>query len=92
MDQNILDDDFRENGVNVDIPLRNKNNEGEKSSYGSALKAHLKIHKKKRKKSNICSQCDFTSSYGSALKAHLKIHRGEKSNKFSLSSSWSFGL
>ena len=62
MDQNILDDDFRENGVNVDIPLRNKNNEGEKSSYGSALKAHL------------------------------KIHRGEKSNKFSLSSSWSFGL
>ena len=45
MDQNFIDDDFSESGVNVDVPLRNTNNEGEKSnkcnfasfSFGQAI-------------------------------------------------------
>ena len=54
MDQNLIDDDFSESGVNEGVPLRNTNNEGENSNkcnqcdYASSdagnLRAHLKIH------------------------------------------------
>ena len=54
MDQHLKEDDFSEHVVNVDIPLRNTNNEGEKSnkcnqceyasSEKSRLRSHLKIH------------------------------------------------
>ena len=32
MSQDLIDDDFGESGVNVDVPLKNTNNEGEKSN------------------------------------------------------------
>ena len=54
MDQNRIDDDFSENGVNVYIPLKNTNNEREKSNkcnqcdYASSqagnLGSYLKTH------------------------------------------------
>ena len=54
MDQNLADDNFSEIGVNVDTPLRNTNNKGEKSNkcnqcgfasnYAGALRTHLKTH------------------------------------------------
>ena len=87
MDQNLADDS--EIRANVDIPLRNKKNEGEKSnkcnqcqyasSVKSSLKSHLKMHS--GEKSYKCNQCDFTSSQASNLCSHLKTHSGEKSNK-----------
>ena len=51
MDQDLIDDDFSENGVNEDAPLRNTNNEGVKSnkcdyasSHAGNLRRHLKTH------------------------------------------------
>ena len=54
MDQNLSDDYFSESGLNVDIPLRSTNNQGEKankcnqceyaSSVKSSLNSHLKMH------------------------------------------------
>ena len=68
MDQNHLMDDFSENSVNVDIPLRNPNDEGEKSNkcnqcdYASSqagnLRAHLKTHN--WEKSNKCNPVSYT--------------------------------
>ena len=63
MSQNGKDDGFSENGVNVDIPLRNTNNEGEKSNkcnqcnYASIQAGHLRSHLKKHtgEKSNFAS-------------------------------------
>ena len=53
LDQDLMDDNC-ENGVNVDLPLRNANNEGQKSNkcnqcdYASSqavnLRRHLKMH------------------------------------------------
>ena len=88
MDQDLLDDDFSESGFNADIPLRNTNNEGEKSNkcnqceYASTLKSHLRRHLKTHsgEKSNKCNQCDFASSQSGNLKTHLRTHSGEKLN------------
>ena len=54
MDQDLVDYDFCESGVNVDVPLRNTNNEVVKSykcnqcnyasSHAGNLRTHLKIH------------------------------------------------
>ena len=54
MDQNLIDDDLSESGVNEDIPLINTNNQGEKpnkcnqceyaSSRADTLRTHLKTH------------------------------------------------
>ena len=73
-------DDFSENSVNVDIPLRNTNDEGEKSNkcnqcdYASSqaghLRKHLKIHS--GEKSNKCNQCNYASYNASALRTQLK--------------------
>ena len=89
MDQNLVDDNFSESGVNEDVPLRNRNNEGEKlykcnkckfiSSVKSMLRSHLKMHN--GEKSHRCNQCDYASSHAGHLKTHLKTHSGEKSNK-----------
>ena len=89
MAQNIKDNDISETGVNVDNPLKNTHNEGEKSnkcnqySYASSragsLRTHLRMHR--GEKSNKCNQCDFASSYASALKKHFKAHGPENSNK-----------
>ena len=35
------------------------------------------------KKSNKCSQCNYSSSHAGHLRRHLKTHSGEKSNKCS---------
>ena len=76
MDQDLIDDDISKSGVNVDVPLRNTNNEGEKSnkcnqcdyasSYPSNLRKHFKTHSVV--KSNKCNQCNYASVYASALK------------------------
>ena len=89
MDHNLKDDGFCESGVNEDIPLRNKNNEGEKSnkcnqceyapSKKSSFRSHLKIHS--GDKSNKCNQCDYACSQAGTLRRHLKTHSGEKPNK-----------
>ena len=52
MDKDLIDDDFSESGVNVDVPLRNTNNDREKSKkcnqcnfaslYAGNLRKHLK--------------------------------------------------
>ena len=85
MDQNLIDDDFCESGVNVDNLLRNTNNEGENSnkcnqcdfasSYASVLRTHLKTHS--GEKSNKCNQCDFASSN---LKTHTDISHMNATN------------
>ena len=103
MDQILIDDNLSESGVNVDIPLRNTNNEEKKSNkcnqcgYSSSMKStlrrHLKIHSVE--KSNKCNQCDFASSHARSLKANLKTHSGEKSNKCNqcdYASSWAGNL
>ena len=85
MDQDLMDDELTERGVNPDTK-----NEGEKSkkynqqcgfafSQADKLRTHLETHS--GEKSNKCNQCNFESCYASALRAHLKIHSGEKSNK-----------
>ena len=86
MDQNIKDDNISKSWNNIDIPLENTNNEGEKcnqceyaSSVKSSLMRHLKIHS--GEKLNKCNQCDYASSQAGHLKTHLKTHSGEKSNK-----------
>ena len=86
MDQDLIDDDFSESGVNEDVPLRNPNKEGEKSikcNYASfragTMRTHLKTHS--GEKSNKCNQCDFAFSQAGNLRKHLKKHNGEKSNK-----------
>ena len=89
MDQNILQEDFIESVINVNIPLTNTNNDREKlnkcnqceyaSSVKSSLRRHLKIHS--GEKSNKCNQCEFASAQAGTLKNHLKTHSGEKSNK-----------
>ena len=88
LDQDLMDDNC-ENGVNVDLPLRNANNEGQKSNkcnqcnYASSqtrsLRRHLKMHNGEN--SNKCNQCDYASFRACHLKEHLKIHSGEKLNK-----------
>ena len=87
MDQDPMDDDFSECRVNEDVPLRNTNNEGEKSNkcnqcdYSSSqagnLRAHLRTHS--GEKSNKCNQCNYTSFRAGDLRTHLKTHSGEKS-------------
>ena len=77
METDLIDD---ERGVNVDVPLRNTNNEVVKSfkcsqcnyvsSHTAILRTHLKMHS--GEKFNNCNQCDFASSYASALRTHLK--------------------
>ena len=81
MDQDLVDNDFIESGVNEDIPFRNTNDEGEKSSkcnqcnYASSHAGHLKTHLKTHtgEKSNKCNQCDYASSQASNLRTHLKL-------------------
>ena len=52
MDQNLTNYDFFESVANVDIPLRNTNNVGERSNkcnrceYASSVKGNFKIHLK----------------------------------------------
>ena len=80
MDQDLIDDNFCESGVNEDVPLRNKNHGGEKSNkcnlcnYASSHTGHLRKHLKKHsgEKSNKCNNCDFASSYVSGLRKHLE--------------------
>ena len=89
MDQNIKDANFNKSWNNIDFPLENTNNEGEKSnkcnqckfasSLKSSLRRHLKIHS--GDKSNKCNQCDYASFEAGHLRRHLKTHSGEKSNK-----------
>ena len=89
MDQNLIDDDLIESGVSEDIPLRNTNNEREKSkkcnqcdyasSEAGTLRTHLKTHSGEN--TNECDQCDYASSRAGHLRIHLKIHRGQKSDK-----------
>ena len=89
MDHNLEDDDCSVSGFNGDIPVRNTNNEGEKSNkcnqceYASSVKGSLRSHLKMHsgEKSNKCNQCDYASSHASALRTHMKIHSGEKPNK-----------
>ena len=67
MDQNLMDNG--EKDVNVDNPLRNTNNKGEKSNkcnqceYASSVKSSLRTHLKMHsgEKSNKCNQCDYAS-------------------------------
>ena len=86
MGQDLIDDDFSESGVNVDVPLRNTNNEVVKSNkcnqcnYASSHTGHLKTHLKTHsgEKSNKCNQCDYASYLASDLKRHLLTHSGGK--------------
>ena len=82
MDQHLTDDNFSKGGINADVPLRNTNNEGEKSnkcnqceyasSVNSRLKSHLKIQS--GEKPNKCNQCDYSSTNAGHLRVHLKTH------------------
>ena len=86
MDQNLKDDDFNESEVNVDVPLRNANNEVAKSNkwnYASSLAGNLRTYLKTHsgEKSNKCNQCDYASSRAGNLRRHFKTHSGEKSNR-----------
>ena len=86
MDQNLTNDDFFESVANVDIPLRNTNNVGERSNkcnrceYASSVKGNLKIHLKTHTggKTNKCKRCNYACSQAGTLKRHLKMH-SEKS-------------
>ena len=88
MDQNLIDDDFSESGINVDVPLRNTNNEKEKSNkcnqceYASSQARNLKTHVKTHsgEKPNKCNQCDFSSSHAQSLKTHLRTHSEGQTN------------
>ena len=70
MDQDLIDDDFSETGVNADVPLRKSNNEEEKSTkcnqcnYASVLASNLGTHLKTHsgENSDKCNQCDYASS------------------------------
>ena len=86
MDQHRKDDFFSENGVDVDIPLRNTNNEGEKSNkcnqcdYASSQAGNLGRHLTTHigEKTNKCKKCEFASSCADVSRAHFKTHSGEK--------------
>ena len=79
MDQNLIDDDFSERGVNVDNPLRNTNNEKEKSNkcnqceYASSVKSNFRRHLKTHsgEKSNKCNQCEYASSEAGHLRTQF---------------------
>ena len=83
VDRNLQDDDFVENGVNVDIPLKNtkivreKSNKCNQCDFASSqagdLKRHLTTHS--GEKSNKCNQCDYVSSQAGDLRKHLKTHK-----------------
>ena len=81
VDKDLIDDDFSERGVNVDVPLRNTNNDGEKSNkcnqcdYASSRAVHLRIHLKTNtgEKSNKCNQCDYASSQAGNLLSLIHI-------------------
>ena len=85
MDQDLIDDDFSESGVNADVPLRNANNEVIKSNkcnqcnYASSQAGNLRVHLKTHsgEKPNKCTQCDFAFSRADVLRTHMKIHNGE---------------
>ena len=86
MDQDLIADDLSENGVNEDVPLRNTDNEREKSNkcnqceFASSspgnLRRHLKTHS--GEKSNKCSQCDYACSDPSNFRRHVKRHSVEQ--------------
>ena len=82
MDQNLTNDDFFESVANVDIPLRNTNNVGERLNngnrceYASSVKGNFKIHLKTHTggKTNKCKRCNYACSQAGTLKRHLKMH------------------
>ena len=103
MGQDLTDDNFNENGVSEDVPLRNINNEVVKSnkcnqcdfasSRADKLRRHLIMHS--GEKPNKCNQCEYESSYASALRTHLNRHSGErpyKCNQCDYASSYVFSL
>ena len=88
MGPDLIDEDFSESGVNVDVPLRKTNNELVKlnkcnqCNYASSLAGNLRTHLETHsgEKANKCNQCNYASSQAGNLRTHLKTHGGEKSN------------